>query len=1062
MPLYHFSIVATLFLFLSGCGQEREPLSRQTPVDPRVRFVDATDAAGIDFVHTSGRSGRKYGIETMGSGVAVLDYDNDGYVDLYMVNSADLPGHVSATPPRNALYHNGRDGRFTEIGREVGVADTSYGMGCAVGDYDNDGDADLFISNVGPNVLYRNDGERDGQWRFTDIAPRTILKEDRDWSTGCAFVDYDLDGDLDLYVANYLHYELEQDVLDENGMLQRPRRHLAPTEYPGQRDFLYRNDGDDHFTDVTAEAGLLRTSWKERKLGSIFFDADNDGDPDLFQGNDATPNYFYRNDGDGTFTELSLLAGVAYNEAGRPEGTMGVNAADMDGDGYQDLAMTSFQWESNTLYNNLGNSSFKDESVGSGLATTSFDKLSFGINSLDADNDGDLDLYVANGHIDEDIQEFDPQAAYAQRDQLYLNDGEGHLTDVTAQAGPGFDMKMVGRGSAVADYDNDGDLDIFTLNSNQRGVLLRNDTPPTHHWLALRLEGRRSNRDGIGARIAIHAGGRTQMLEARGASSYLSQNDPRLFFGLGEMEKVERIEIFWPSGIYQELRGVAADRFIEVMEPADQQPVARRETAIAAATAETASSASADLEHAWEMAPLSVPEALVKSASRRTFLNLSALRAEVEAGPHEAPAHFALAAALRQRRDYPAAERSYRRALELNPGYAAARIGLGQMHGDRGDLGRAMEEFTEAIRLDSTLAEPHFLLGNIRVRMQQLDQSVPHYERAIALDPQYLHAYVNLSGTHSRQTDYGPAIQALQRGLEALPESADLRFRLGWVYFVQARYDESLEQLRQVVRQEPDRSDAHELIAQIYLTQEKIREAREALRQGLAADSTSAPLRARLGVLLREQGALEEAILLLQRAVRENPDREEAYYNLAQAYLSRGEEERAGVLLRQFKLLQDNHQDILDHKTAIMLNPNDAQAYFNLGAVYSRIGRNEAARHAYGAALMIDPRHVEARNNLGNVYFRRRQLARAIEQYRTVLRYDSTYVRAHNNLGNALLLAGQTDRAVSAFERAVALNPEYARPRGMLAQLYAKQGRTEEAEKQRAAYRRLTGDEEIR
>ena len=1062
MPLLHFFIVAALFLFLPGCGQEQGPVSQQAPASPQVRFVDATAAAGIDFVHTSGRSGRKYGIETMGSGVAFLDYDGDGYMDLYIVNSADLPGHVSESPPRNALYHNRGDGSFTEVGQEVGVADTSYGMGCAVGDYDNDGDADLFISNVGPNILYRNDGENDQGWSFTNIAPRTILREDRDWSTGCAFVDYDLDGDLDLYVANYLHYKFEQDVLGESGMLQRPRRHLAPTEYPGQRDYLYRNDGDDHFTDVTAEAGLLRTSWKERKLGSIFFDADNDGDPDFFQGNDATPNYFYRNDGDGSFTELSLLAGVAYNEAGRPEGTMGVNAADMDGDGYQDLVMTSFQWESNTFYKNLGNGFFRDESVGSGLATTSFDRLSFGVNSLDVDNDGDLDLYVANGHIDEDIQEFDPQAAYAQQNQLYLNDGEGHLTDITAQAGPGFDMVMVGRGSVVADYDNDGDLDIFTLNTNQRGVLLRNDTPPTNHWLALRLEGRRSNRDGIGARVVIHVGGRTQMLEARGATSYLSQNDPRLFFGLGEMEKVKRIEIFWPSGIHQELLEVAADQLIEVVEPADQQPVARKEIAIAAETEKAASAGSADLERAWEMAPLGVPEALKRTSSRRTFSNLPTLRAEVEARPDRPSAHFALAEALRQRRDYEEAERGYRRALELDAGYAAAHIGLGQVHGNRGDLRRAVEEFTAAIRLDSTLAEPHFLLGNIRVRMQQLDQSVPHYERAIALDPQYLHAYVNLSGTHSRQTDYGPAIDALQRGLKMLPKSDDLRFRLGWVYFVQARYDESLEQLHEVVQRTPDRSDAHELIAQIYLTQKRPREARKALQQGLAADSTSAILRARLGILLREQGDLEEAILLLQRAIRESPDREEAYYNLAQAYLGRGEEDKASVLLRQFKLLQDNHQDILDHKTAIMLNPNDAQAYFNLGAVYSRIGRNEAARHAYSAALTINPRYVEARNNLGNVYFRRRQLARAIEHYRTVLRYDSTYVRTYNNMGNALLLTGQTDRAVRAFERAIAIDPEYARPRGILAQLYSKQGRREEAEKQQAAYRRLTGDEEIR
>jgi len=1027
-----------------------------------VRFIEVTGVAGIDFEHTSGRSGRKYGIETMGSGVAFLDYNSDGHMDLYIVNSADLPGRVSEVPPRNALYRNEGNGTFAEVAQEAGVADTSYGMGCTVGDYDNDGDVDLFVTNVGLNFLYRNEGESGGEWRFINILPQTILAEDSDWSTGCSFVDYDLDGDLDLYVANYLHYGFEEDVLDASGMLQRPRRHLAPTEYPGQRDYLYRNDGNDRFADVTKEAGLFRTSWKERKLGTVFFDFDNDGDQDLFQGNDATPNYLYRNEGNGRFAEISLLAGVAYNEAGRPEGTMGINAADMDGDGYQDLVMTSFQWESNTFYRNLGDGFFKDESVAFGLAITSFDRLSFGVNSFDADSDGDQDLYVANGHIDEDIERFDPQATYAQQDQLYLNDGQGHLADVTAQAGPGFAMEMVGRGSAVADYDNDGDLDIFTLNSDQRGVLLRNDTPPVNHWLALRLEGTLSNRDGFGTRVMVRAGDRVQMAEARSATSYLSQNDPRLFFGLGPNAKAERIEIFWPSGIHQELRDVATDQVLKVTEPADQRPVARAETPLAAGTSKKTppSSRSAELEREWETAPLAVPEA-VKGSSREPLPDLQPLSAAVHAHPDQAAAHFELAEALRRWRDYDEAQRHYRRGLELDPGHAAAHAGLGQLLSSQGNLNRAIKEFEEAIRRDSTLAEPHFLLGNIHVRIRQLDRAVPYYEQAIVLDRNYLHAYVNLAGVHSRQTDYGPAVEVLQRGLEVMPQSAELRFRLGWVYFVQARYDEALEQLEEVVRLEPGRSDACELLAQIHLNQKHPEQARKILQQGLARDSTSAALRVRLGVLLREQGELEAAITYLRRALRENPDREEAYYNLAQAYLGSGEEEKGNVLLRYFQRLQDNHQEMLDFKTAIMLNPNDAEAYFNLGAVYSRIGRYEAARQAYIAALMINPRHVDAHNNLGNIYFRRRQLARAIASYRTVLRYDSTYVRAYNNLGNAYLLTGQAGPAVQAFERAIALDPDYAQPRAVLSQLYLKQGRKAEAEEQQTIYRRLVEKEEL-
>ena len=1020
-----------------------------------VRFVDATVSAGIGFRHTSGRSGRKYGIETMGSGVAFLDYDGDGYMDLYMVNGTDLPGYISKMPPQNALYHNEGDGRFTEVAQEVGVADSSYGMGCTVGDYDNDGDPDLFVTNVGLNLLYRNEGESSGGYRFTNIAPQTILAEDDDWSTGCAFVDYDLDGDLDLYVANYLHYEFEQDVLSESGMLLRPRRHLAPTEYPGQRDYLYRNDGDDRFVDVTAAAGLLRTSWKERKLGAIFFDADNDGDPDLFQGNDATPNYLYRNEGDGRFTEISLLAGVAYNESGRPEGTMGVNAVDLDGDGYQDLVMTSFQWESNTFYRNQGNSFFKDESISSGLAATSFDRLSFGVNAFDADNDGDRDLYVANGHIDEDIEEFDPQATYAQQDQLYLNDGQGHLVDVTAQAGPGFAMELVGRGSAVADYDNDGDLDLFTLNSNQQGVLLRNDSPSINHWLALRLEGRLSNRDGFGARVVVHAGDLVQMTEARSGTSYLSQDDPRLFFGLGRSERADRIEIFWPSGVRQELREVAADQVLKVTEPVDLSPAVRTTARVTAAAPEEVSSRSKELKREWAMAPLLVSESL-KANSSEPLADLRDLRAAIAAHPEQPAAHLELAEALRQRREYEEARTHYQRTLDLDAGCAAAHTGLGELYITQGDLERAVGTLEKGIRLDSTLAEPHFLLGNIYVRMRRLDRAVPCYERAIALDRDYLHAYVNLSGVHSRQTDYGPAIDVLQRGLEVLPEEAELRFRLGWVHFVQARYPQSLEQLQEVIRLDPVRSDAYELIAQIHLNEKNSAAALEVLHRGLAGDSTSAALRARLGILLGEQGKLEEAIVHLRRAIREHPDHEEAYYNLAQAYLNSGEEEKGREVLRQFQFLQDNHQDMLDYKTAIVLNPNDAEAIYNLGAVYSRIGRFEAARQAYLATLAVNPRHVNAHNNLGNIYFRRRRLDRAIDSYRTVLRFDSTYVRAYNNLGNAYLLNGQAGLAVRALERAVGLDPDYAQPRAVLSQLYMRQGRKAEAEEQQEIYRQLT------
>ena len=1005
---------------------------------PQVRFVDATAEAGIDFVHTSGMSGRKYAVETIGAGAAFFDYDRDGWMDLYIVNGGDLPGYVSADAPKNEFYRN-EGGRFVEVGEARGVADTGYGMGVSAGDFDNDGDADLFVANFGRNILYRNEGQAAG-WRYRDITGDAGLGGDESWSTGSSFVDYDLDGDLDLYVANYLEFAFAEEDLGAAGGLQRPRRHLAPTEYPGRRDFLFRNDGAGRFVDVTVAAGLLNVECRE--LGAVFFDYDLDGDPDLFQGNDATPNFLFRNDS-GHFVEVGLFAGVAYNQGGKPEGTMGVDVADFDGDGHLDLVMTNFQWESNTLYRNEGNGLFKDVSMDAGLAATSLDRLAFGINFLDADLDGDQDLYVANGHIDEDIGRFDPQATYGQRDQLYLNDGQGRFTDVSEAAGLYLTIDLVGRGSAVADYDNDGDADLLLVNTAQRAVLLRNETDGAGNWLALDLEGRVGNRDGYGARVVVQVGGRVLVAEKRSAASYLSQNDARVFFGLGSSELAERIEITWPSGIRQELLAVRGGQVLKVVEP---MAGASQKTAIAAARPNNSSSAdNGDLARFWEEAPLVLP-AKTQAALPPLVHPLAKLRIAAKESSGSVAAHVELANALLRKRLYAEAELSYQRALAIDGDFALAWVGLGRLYADQGDLDRAVEALNRAVALNATLAKPHYLLGNIRLRQQRLDSAVPLYERAIALQPNYLQAYFNLGGLHARQTDYGPATDVLRRGLEAMPHEVELMFQLARVYFAQARYAEALRQLADVVSAEPARAEAHELIAQVYLAGEDAASAQEALRTGLSADSTSAALQARLGILLLREGDADEAISLLQRALVADPDRDEVYYSLGQALVRRGQETRGRKLLEYFSALQGEHQKILDYKTAVVLNPNDADAYYNLGAVYARIGRYRAASQAYQAALLIAPGHLNARNNLGNIHLRRRELGPAISAYRKVLELDPDYARAHHNLANVYVLQGESALAIASFEKAVAADPQYRKARQMLAQLYRRQGRQAEAQ----------------
>ncbi len=1046
-------------LLLWGCGREPDapvadpPLRPQERSGPTVRFADVTAVAGIHFKHTSGLAGRKYGVEALGSGAAFFDYNGDGYMDLYVVNGADLPGHISPQPPRNALYRNRADGRFVETA--AGVADSGYGMGCSAGDYDNDGDADLFVANFGTNALYRNEGDR-----FTAVTAAALPDSDRSWSTGSAFVDCDLDGDLDLYVANYLDYQFETDPRDENGRLKKDRRHYAPTEYPGRRDFLYRNEADGRFVDVTQEAGLF--SLKGRELGVVFFDWDGDGDPDLFQANDATPNFLYRNEGDGSFSEIGLAAGAAYNEAGKPEGGMGTDIADADGDGHLEILVTNFQWESNTLYQGKGDGLWRDRSTASGLGGPSFARLAFGANFFDLDRDGDPDLYVANGHIDDNIANFDPQTSYGQRDQLFLNDGQGRFAEISAQAGPFFQRAMVGRGAATADYDNDGDPDLFVVNSNQPAVLLRNDTASKNHYLALRLVGTRSNRDGLGSRVTVRAGGRRQTLQTRSSSGYLSQSDPRLFFGLGVYGRADQIDIAWPSGIRQQLKDVEADQLLKISEPTE--PVADRTSRgdsinkkMLQAGGHSAVPAF-ELERFWRESPAALIDAgrfAPPDGAAPSVGEIDALTAAVADSPRAPDAHFRLAEALRQLRHYGAAEVHYHRAVALDSSHARAYTGLGKLYGDQGNRTKALAALQRALAIGDE-ASTHYYLGNFYASRGSYQQAIFHYRQAIEHQPSHEQSYINLAGVYARQTEYSTAIQALTRGVAALPGSAELKFRLGWNYFVQGRYAAALEQFQQVVRLDPQRLQSYDFIARMYMAEEKGEEAQQLLQQALAAHPNASALLARLGILLLDAGSPAQASEYLERAIREAPDHAEAYYGLGQAYLRTGLGARGHAVLHYFELLQDNYQQLLDLKTAIVLNPSDAAACFGLGKVYGRIGRYEAARQAYLAVLQIDPGHIDAQNNLGNMYLRQQRPHQAIEIFSALLQADSTYVRAYNNLGYAYLAINQPQRAIQTYKKAIALDPKYAQAYSSLGALYMQQGRIAEAQQQLTIYEKLT------
>ncbi len=522
----------------------------------RAEFTDQTVASGITFEHHAGGLIKQHIVETMGGGAAFFDADRDGDIDLYAVNGATAQTYREKTGPGNVLYFNDGDGSFTDGTAAAGVGDASWGVGCTMGDVDGDGYGDLYVTNFGPNVLYHNDG--DGT--FTDISNSAGVSG-AEFSTSAAFLDIDRDGDLDLYVATYLTYDIDSPPV-------RPCSYAGFEIYCGPQglarggDVLYRNNGDNTFSDVTRPSGV---AWANHYygLGVLPGDFAGDGDADIFVATDKTPNLLFRNAGDGTFAERGLLAGVAYNADGNEEAGMGVAAGDYDGDGNADLYVTHFFRESNTLYRNLGEGVFKDITREVGLEQPTLESLGWGTQFLDYDADGDLDLFVANGHVYPQIDLQKLGTSYQQTNQLFRNDGAAGWIDVSATAGPGLRIARTSRGAAFGDYDNDGDTDIFVVNLDEAATLLRNDTAGGNR-LTVHLQGMGANRDGVGAWIRVRASGQTQVRYISAASSYLSANDLRANFGLGQAAWVDQVDITWPDGSQQQIPHVAANQRLVV------------------------------------------------------------------------------------------------------------------------------------------------------------------------------------------------------------------------------------------------------------------------------------------------------------------------------------------------------------------------------------------------------------------------------------------------------------------------------------------------------------------
>lgn len=510
-------------------------------------FVEIGVEAGLTHKHENGASPQKLMMETFGSGVAAFDFDGDGYTDVFFVNGADLAR--GSKSPGHKLYRNLGGMKFADVTAKAGLQGNGvFGTGVAIGDYNADGRPDIYITGYGENQLFRNEGGG----VFRDVTGQAGVSAGG-WSSSAGFLDYDRDGDLDLYVVRYLEFDLKDNPycgFEKQGY----RMYCDPRMFDGKAGMLFRNDGDGTFTDVSRHAGIASPAAKG--LGIAVGDIDNDGWPDIYIANDGVRNFLFHNQRNGTFRDISYTSGTGFDGQGRPQAGMGTEIADYDGDGQPDIFVTNFSDELNTLYRNMGGLMFDDTTEAAGLQS-GLTTLGFGTRFFDFDNDGDLDLHVTNGHVTDNVELYHPRLRYRQRDLLYENTGNSRFRDVSKQAGPAFALDHVGRGSAVADFDNDGRLDIVISNLGDRPFLFHNRSTVKHHWLSLDLQR-------PGARVVLTVGGKKQHRYATSVNSYLSSSDPRLHFGLGDATQADRIEIDWPDGQKQVLQNVKGDRVLKV------------------------------------------------------------------------------------------------------------------------------------------------------------------------------------------------------------------------------------------------------------------------------------------------------------------------------------------------------------------------------------------------------------------------------------------------------------------------------------------------------------------
>ena len=899
-----------------------------------VQFADAAAESGLDFTHVSGSPEQRFIIEAMAGGAAFLDYDGDGYLDLFMINSTRLDGAPEGA--FNRLYRNvaaaaGEERRvFRDVTDQTGLKHSGWGMGCAAGDHDNDGDVDLYLTYWGPNLLYRNEG--DG--RFTEVSGAAGVGDER-WGSSAAFGDVDADGRLDLYVCNYVVFDLADPPNDGEFCTgyQGLEGFCGPMGMERQADVLYRNRGDGGFADVSGLTGVDQHRYAG--LGVVFGDHDNDGDQDIFVANDGNPNLLFRNDGDWQLSEAATLAGVAYSEEGRVQSGMGIAAGDYNNDGYLDILVTNHSDDVNTLYENQGDGFFVDVTAGAELGGEVRPYLCWTPALFDADNDGWLDIFVAAGHIFPQLDTHPTGMPYAQRNLFYWNEG-GTFRLAADEVGPGLAPQKVSRGAAFGDYDNDGDVDLVVMNLNDRPTLLRNEGGNHNNWLGLELQGVSSNRDGMGAQVRLFSRGRMQMREVRRGYGYQSQSDGRVLFGLGQEERVDRVEIRWPSGQAQVLERPKVRRYLVVREGTDG-PIAsygkqEQPGRPLAASGRTGRSEPPSGPKLGEQRPQFTPDS--SWAFEETY----------EKGVE-----------LYQQKRYEEARQMLARAIQLRPDHPSGYYTLGvTLYSGLGRSEEAARVLERAVARDSSWVRISALLGRVYLGLDQPDKAIRALTRATVNDPSAWDAYNMLGTAHLRSGDTEGAIGAFQDALRADPFAATPHLRLAQIYDKQGRAEEArrerleFERLRPLhervetelkqIRETPDDARAHCRLGRAYLQKKRYVEAQASCQRALEIEPNYALAHYTLGGAYHLQGRLDKAI--------------EAY---AQAYQA---DSSLVMALNDMGLAQHQAgrlpQAIDTFREAVRRRPNLAPVHLNLGMAYAQQGRREAAVAALRTAVQKD------------------------------------------------------------------------------------------------------------